>query len=125
MKRDPRLKRSGERTDRWLGGQHRKPRYYPCPPSRTSVMAHIARGMRIPFWLLGGLGPHVPLTAAQAALLERERMIATAQAIAVERPLTLGDAADALESCLRLGPARVTFPGEPGDGYAPDHWQAT
>lgn len=54
MKRDSRLRRSGERVDRTLGGMYRRPRYYPTPTVRASVTARIARGMRLPLRLLTG-----------------------------------------------------------------------
>lgn len=100
MKRDARLKRSGERTDRWLGGQHRRPRYYPCPMHHSSVVARIARGLRIPVGILGLGLPGVRYAVQQA--YEREYAKAVAQRIA---------STDA--PSLTLGPARVTWQTDP------------
>lgn len=80
MKRDPRLKRSGERVQVGYGGAHRRPRYYPCPMHHSSVVARIARGLRIPVGILGLGLPGVRYAVQQA--YEREYAQAVAQRIA-------------------------------------------
>lgn len=76
MKRDPRMRRLGERVDPTLGGAHRRPRYHPTPLLYASLVARIGRSLRVPVWLLGGPATSIRAAIAAAAREERRQAIA-------------------------------------------------